>query len=55
MSNVDKEVTGVFGGLLVACFICAIVLGQRPKAVECIATIRDTNGNIHEMRGVIHE
>jgi len=55
MSNVDREVTGVFSGVLVACFICVIVLGQRPKAMECIATIKDNQGNQHEIRGVVYE
>ena len=55
MNKADRDITGIFSGVLVACFICAIVLGQRPKPMECIAKIRDTNGNIHEMHGVVYE
>ena len=51
----DRDITAVFVGLLVACFICVVVLGQKPQAKECIASLKDQYGHTHEVRGVVYE
>jgi hypothetical protein len=51
----DKDISAVFVGVLVSCFICIIVLNQRPQAKECIASMKDQYGNTHEIKGVIHD
>jgi hypothetical protein len=49
----DKDITAVFVGVLVSCFICVIVLNQVPPAKECVASIKDKYGYTHEMIGVV--
>jgi hypothetical protein len=55
MSAIDYEIKGVMSGILVACFILVVIQGQKPQAKECVASLKDRYGNIHEIRGVIHD
>jgi hypothetical protein len=55
MNDSNVNVTAVFCGILVACFILVIIQGQKPQAKECVASLKDRYGNIHEIRGVIHD
>lgn len=47
-----NSITGVFTGVLVACFILVIVQAHTVPGTQCKVEIRDSNGNIHVWNGL---
>jgi hypothetical protein len=47
----DKNITAIWTGTLVACLILVLILGHKDPVTPCYAYVKDGNGNTHVMQG----
>lgn len=51
LKMLDKNITSIWTGILVACLILVLILGHKDPVTPCYAYVKDGNGNTHVMQG----